>query len=59
MKRTIAVLSVLTVTACGVDGPPETPQVNGAATLSNHGISAGSSVSVGRGSLRRELGGGL
>ena len=59
MKRVFAVLSLMTVAACGVDGPPEKPQVNGSVTLSNHGISAGTSVSVGRGPFRLGLGVGL
>jgi hypothetical protein len=59
MKRLIAMISLLALAACGADGEPEKPQVNGTVTLSSSGVSAGTSVSVGRGPFRLGLGVGL
>ena len=59
MKRSVAALMLLALAACGADGEPVKPRVNGTVTLSNTGVSAGTSVSVGRGPFGLGLGLGL
>ncbi len=56
MKRIAAVLSLLALAACGADGEPQPPRVNGTVTLSNNGVSAGTSVTMGRGPVWLGLG---
>lgn len=52
MKRLVAVLSLLTLAACGADGEPQPPMVHSSVTLSNSGVSVGTGVSMGSGALR-------
>ncbi|MEH6392541.1 MAG: hypothetical protein V7763_12880 [Sulfitobacter sp.] len=52
MKRLAALLSLLTLAACGADGEPQPPKVHSSVTLSNSGVSVGTGVSMGRGALR-------
>ena len=47
--RTILVLTLMTLAACGADGEPIRPAVNGNVTLSNSGVQAGAGVSVRQG----------
>ncbi len=56
MKHSIAALVLMLLAACGADGEPQKPQVNGTVTLSNAGASVGTGVSVGRGPFRLGLG---
>jgi hypothetical protein len=56
MNRAIAIVMLFTLAACGADGEPTPPQVNTSVTLSNSGVSLGSSVSIGRGPFRLGLG---
>lgn len=57
MIRLCAVVALFALAACGVDGEPEPPIVNGAVTVSTSGSSAG--VSIGRGPISLGLGLGL
>ncbi|WP_037227933.1 hypothetical protein [Roseobacter sp. GAI101] len=59
MKPALALVSLLALAGCGADGEPQKPQINGNVTLSNSGVYAGTSVSVGPNPFRLGLGLGL
>jgi hypothetical protein len=56
MNRAIAIVILFSLAACGADGEPTPQQVNSSVTLSNSGVSLGTSVSMGRGPFRLGLG---
>jgi hypothetical protein len=54
MIRLCAVIALFALAACGVDGEPEPPVVNGTVTLSSSGAGAG--IVVGQGPFSLGLG---
>ncbi|MGB7241383.1 MAG: hypothetical protein WBC93_04750 [Sulfitobacter sp.] len=56
MTRAIAILALATLTACGADGEPVRPSVNGSVSVSNHGVHTGASVGLSKGPLSIFLG---
>lgn len=56
MKRLIALILCTAVSACGVDGEPVAPRVNGGVTINQNGIYPSASVGVGRGPVSIRVG---
>lgn len=56
MKRLIALAMCTALGACGADGEPVTPSINGGVTINKNGIYPSASVGVGRGPLSVWLG---
>lgn len=56
MTRLTLLLLCTALAACGVDGEPVAPQVNGSVTINQNGIYPSASVGVGKGPLSVWLG---
>ncbi|MDW3225090.1 MAG: hypothetical protein R8G34_19750 [Paracoccaceae bacterium] len=56
MKRLMALALCTGLGACGADGEPVTPSINGGVTINKNGIYPSASVGVGRGPLSVWLG---
>ena len=59
MRFVLGVMLVAGLAACGADGEPVTPTRDATITISNHGVSAHTSVGVRQGPLSVSLGLGL
>ena len=59
MRLACAWVVLVGVAACGADGEPVTPTRDATITISNHGVSAHTSVGVRQGPLSLRLGLGL
>ncbi len=56
MKHLIWVAALSGLAACGADGEPVTPQINGGVTINQNGIYPSASIGVGKGPLSVWLG---
>ncbi|HBB82360.1 MAG TPA: hypothetical protein DC031_03585 [Sulfitobacter sp.] len=56
MKRSLAILSLLTLAACGADGEPVRPTASSSVTMSSSGVSVGTAVGLRRGPFSLALG---
>lgn len=56
MKRLTALLICTLLAACGVDGEPVRPSINGGVTINQNGIYPSASVGVGKGPISVWLG---
>ena len=56
MIRLTVLLLCTALTACGADGEPVSPRINGGVTISEHGIYPSASVGVGKGPISVWLG---
>ncbi|MDW3183043.1 MULTISPECIES: hypothetical protein [unclassified Roseobacter] len=56
MTRLTLILLCTALAACGVDGEPVAPQVNGSVTINQNGIYPSASVGVGKGPISVWLG---
>ncbi|MGC3939130.1 hypothetical protein ACOTTU_15110 [Roseobacter sp. EG26] len=56
MIRLATVMMVLTLAACGADGEPIAPRVNGGVTIDQNGIYPSASVGLSKGPLSLWLG---
>lgn len=56
MKHIVLLATLGFLAACGADGEPVTPQINGGVTINNSGIHPSASVGVGKGPLSIWLG---
>ncbi|MEO9650876.1 MAG: hypothetical protein ABJ360_23640 [Roseobacter sp.] len=56
MKKLVVLALFTAVSACGVDGEPLTPTVNGGLSINQNGIYPSASVGVGRGPFSLRLG---
>ncbi|WP_174234478.1 hypothetical protein [Sulfitobacter sp. SK012] len=56
MKRLSLLLVLTALSACGVDGEPVRPTVDGAVTLSNSGVRVGGVLGINKGPLSVGLG---
>ncbi|UOA32640.1 hypothetical protein DSM110093_02442 [Sulfitobacter sp. DSM 110093] len=56
MKRSLAILSLLSLAACGADGEPVRPTASSSVTMSSSGVSVGTAVGLRRGPVSLALG---
>ncbi|NUH65001.1 hypothetical protein HTT03_06770 [Sulfitobacter sp. S0837] len=56
MKRSLAILSLLTLAACGADGEPVRPTASTSVTMSSSGVAVGTTLGVARGPFSVALG---
>jgi hypothetical protein len=56
VKRSLAILSLLTLAACGADGEPVRPTASSSVTMSSSGVSVGTAVGLRRGPFSLALG---
>ncbi|SFH18943.1 hypothetical protein [Sulfitobacter dubius] len=56
MKRSLAILSLLILAACGADGEPVRPTASSSVTMSSSGVSVGTAVGLRRGPFSLALG---
>ncbi|MCZ4366201.1 hypothetical protein [Sulfitobacter dubius] len=56
MKCGLAILSLLTLAACGADGEPVKPTASSTITMSSSGVSVGTAVGLRRGPFSLALG---
>ncbi|MGZ2259003.1 hypothetical protein [Roseobacter sp. A03A-229] len=56
MRHLVLVAALGLLAACGADGEPVTPQINGGVTINQNGIYPSASVGVGKGPLSVWLG---
>ncbi|GFE48853.1 hypothetical protein So717_06060 [Roseobacter cerasinus] len=56
MKHIVLLAMLGFLAACGADGEPVAPQINGGVTINNSGIHPSASVGVGKGPLSIWLG---
>jgi hypothetical protein len=56
VKRGLAILSLLTLAACGADGEPVKPTASSTITMSSSGVSVGTAVGLRRGPFSLALG---
>ncbi|MEP3846220.1 MAG: hypothetical protein ABJM43_12860 [Paracoccaceae bacterium] len=56
MKRSIALLAFLTLTACGADGEPVKPTANLNIGVGSNGVHTGASIGLRKGPLGISLG---
>ncbi len=56
MKLSLILISMLVLSACGADGPPERPTVNAAVVISSSGVSVAPSVGVRLGAVNVRVG---
>jgi len=56
VKRSLAILSLLSLAACGTDGEPVQPTASSTITMSSSGVSVGTAVGLRRGPFSLALG---
>jgi hypothetical protein len=56
VKGGLAILSLLTLSACGADGEPVKPTASSTITMSSSGVSVGTAVGLRRGPFSLALG---
>ena len=56
MKRSLAILSLLTLAACGADGEPVRPTASSTITMSSSGVAVGTTLGLTRGPFSVALG---
>ncbi len=56
MKLSLILISLLVLSACGADGPPERPTMNAAVVISSSGVSVSPSVGVKLGAVNLRVG---
>ena len=56
MKRIAALMALMILVSCGVDGEPLTPQSQATVTVGTNGVSVGGSTSIRKGNVTLGLG---